>query len=91
MRTLVWSLCLLCVLCATAAVPGCSGVTLNADYSQLLDETAAMSWTVADRADAGHLDTNCMKQSLRWNARCWRMFQDARDGRESTCTAEGCR
>jgi hypothetical protein len=91
MRILVWSLCLLCAVGASAVAPGCSAVTLNAEYSRILDETAALSATTADRAEAGRLDPNCMKQALRWNARCWRLFQDARDGLESSCGPEGCR
>ena len=67
------------VLCM--GMGGCSKVQVNAEYSQILDETAALSSTVADRAEANLLDPNCMTQALRWNARCWRLFQDARDGK----------
>ena len=53
-RTIV--LVLLCAVCLT----GCGGVWMNADYSRLLDETAALSDETARRALAGQLDPNEM-------------------------------
>ena len=60
---------------------GCSGVLLNAEYSQLLDRTAAWTNEAADRAEASRLDPNDMARALRISADHWRKFQDARDGR----------
>jgi|GEM_PF-2299815 len=70
------------LLCASLALSGCGGVILSASYSQLLDETTALSATLAERAEAGRLDANSMTRGLRWNADMWRNFQDARDGRQ---------
>ncbi|HUS91424.1 MAG TPA: hypothetical protein VM695_06210 [Phycisphaerae bacterium] len=71
------------LLCLTVLllVAGCHGVVLNADYSQLLDETAAWTNEVARRAEVGRMDPNDMARALRLSADHWRCFQDARDGR----------
>ena len=68
------------VLCLTALLAGCSGVILNAEYSQLLDKTAALSAETARRADANSLPVADMKTALRKQASVWRQFKDARDG-----------
>ena len=65
-----------------ALLPGCSGVLLNAEYSRLLDETAALSDATADAAEAGRLDPNQMTQALRKQAAVWEQFRAGRDGRE---------
>ena len=76
MRRTIWIAVLLAVLLA-----GCGGVWMNAEYSQLLDETAALSDQTARRAEAGRLDPNQMTQALRLQAEVWRKFRDARDGK----------
>ena len=74
----------LCVAVVLAVVlGGCSGVILNAQYSQLLDETTALSVETARRAEDGRLDPNDMARALKAQAGVWQRFQDARDGRES--------
>ena len=74
---------ILVLLVPAVLLAGCSGVLLNAEYSQLLDETAAVSAETARRADAGTLDPNEMVTALKAQAGVWARFQDARDGRES--------
>ena len=59
---------------------GCSGVRMNRQYSELLDRTAALSSETADRAEAGRLSEQEMRQALRGQAKTWALFQDARDG-----------
>lgn len=70
------------ILCGLLASAGCNGVVLNAEYSQLLDETAAWTGEVARRAEEGKMDPNDMARALRYSASHWRLFQDARDGRD---------
>lgn len=70
----------LIVLGLAAAMAGCSGVVLNAQYSQLLDRTAALSAETARRADANALTGDQMKQALDAQAGAWAKFRDARDG-----------
>jgi len=72
-------LLLLALLCSVAAA-GCSGVILNAEYSQLLDETTALSVETAARAQRGDLDPNEMVEALTAQAQVWKRFRDARDG-----------
>jgi len=60
---------------------GCSGVILNAEYTALLDRTAAISAETAARAEAGELDSAQMARALRAQAEVWRRFQLAREGR----------
>jgi hypothetical protein len=60
---------------------GCSGVWMNAEYSQLLDKTVALSKETADRAQAGTLTEAEMKASLTGQAAVWQRFKDARDGK----------
>jgi uncharacterized lipoprotein YmbA len=76
MRRLVWIAALLALL-----LGGCGGVWMNAEYSGLLDETAALSAETARRAEAGLLDANDMAAALRTQADVWQKFRDARDGR----------
>ena len=70
----------LLVLAVAAAMAGCSGVILNAEYSQLLDRTAALSAETARRAEANALTGDQMKQALGAQAGIWARFRDARDG-----------
>ena len=72
---------LVCLLLLGLLVSGCSGVLLNAEYSQLLDETAALSVETAARAQDGRLDANQMAEALRLQADVWQKFRAARDGR----------
>lgn len=74
---------ILTVVLLLVMVPGCSGVILNAEYSQLLDETSAWTREVARRARAGQLDPNIMSDALHYSATHWERFQDARGGRKS--------
>jgi len=69
-------LVLLCAVCLT----GCGGVWMNADYSQLLDDTAALSEETARRALAGHLDPNEMAAALAAQSDVWNKFRAAREG-----------
>ena len=69
------------VLLSTLLVGGCNGVILSAEYSQLLDYTAAISDETARRAAAGELSQQEMVAALTKQAQTWRMFTDARDGR----------
>ena len=59
---------------------GCSGVIMNAEYSQLLDKTAALSEQTAARAEDGALTPAEMTQALVLQAQTWQKFRDARDG-----------
>lgn len=72
----------LALLVIVGTLTGCGGVTTDATYSRLLEETAAWANEVAERAEAGQLDPNQMARALRISADHWRRFQDARDGRE---------
>jgi len=62
-------------------VSGCSGVILSAKYSNLLDTTASLSAETARRATAGDLSAEQMAGALDGQAKVWKQFQDARDGR----------
>jgi len=73
-RTIV--VVLLCAVCLT----GCGGVWMNADYSRLLDETAALSDETARRALGGQLDPNEMASALAAQADVWNKFRVAREG-----------
>ena len=69
------------VLCLLAALlAGCSGVILNAEYSQLLDKTAAWSAQVSTDADANQFSPAEIKTALRLSAKHWSSFRDGRDG-----------
>ena len=69
------------LLCAVLA-SGCGGVWMNATYTRLLDETAALSDETARRANAGQLDANEMAAALSVQARVWSRFVAAREGKE---------
>ena len=70
-------------LAALATAAGCNGVTMNAEYSQLLDQTEAMSDEAAKRAQAGTLSESDKTAILRLQADTWVKFQDARDGKSN--------
>ena len=72
---------LVMVMMLMVAGVGCSGVSLNAEYSQLLDETTALSNESARRATAGELTSEQMVEVLAMQSAVWVRFQDARDGR----------
>lgn len=72
-----------CVLLLVLMVGGCSGVIMNAEYSQLLDRAAVLSSESVRRYEAGQLDPNETLSVLQKQAQSWRQLQDARDGRES--------
>lgn len=71
---------LLIVLFLMAFLGGCSGVWMNAEYSQLLDRTAALSDETADRAEAGLVPESQMIQSLRAQSDVWAKLKAAKDG-----------
>lgn len=60
---------------------GC-GVWCSAEYSVLLDKTAAISSETAIRAQAGTLSSAEMTQALVLQAETWQRFRDARDGQD---------
>ncbi len=60
---------------------GCNGVILNATYSDLLDTTATLSDATATKAEGGELTPAQMTSALRGQAKVWKRFQDARDGK----------
>lgn len=60
---------------------GC-GVIMNAQYSELLDKTVALSAETAERAKADELSEAQMVEALELQAGVWKRFQDAREGRE---------
>ena len=68
-------------LAVAVLLSGCSGVIVSAEYSRLLDETAAVSEATACRAESGRLDPNEMVRALRAQAEVWQKFRDARDGK----------
>ena len=68
------------ILCATV-LAGCGGVWMNAEYSRLVDETAALSAETARRAEGRELDPNQMAAALRAQACVWGKLVDARDGK----------
>jgi len=62
------------------ALAGCNGVQLSAEYSTLLDKSAALSAEAANRAEAGQLSEADKTAILRKQATTWQLFQNARDG-----------
>ena len=70
----ILALILFCVL------TGCNGVQLSAEYSTLLDKSAALSAEAANRAEAGTLSEADKTAILRKQATTWQLFQNARDG-----------
>ena len=77
MKRLVILVVLLAVVCG-----GCSGVWMNAEYSTLLDKTAALSAQTAETAEAGQMTPEQMTLALRKQADVWAMFRNARDGKK---------
>jgi len=71
---------LLMLVLVLALLSGCSGVIMNAQYSQLLDRTAALSAETAKRAQADQLTPDQMKAALVDQAAVWQLFREARDG-----------
>jgi hypothetical protein len=59
---------------------GC-GVWMNGTYSQILDRTVALSAETASRAEHGSLAPEDAKAALVLQAKTWKLFQDARDGK----------
>lgn len=60
------------------AASGC-GVMVTAEYSRLLDETAALSEQSAVMAENDQLSEQQKTAALRKQATVWKKFQDARD------------
>ena len=71
----------LIVVVILIALAGCNGVNLSPKYSQLLDETAALSNDTATKAEAGVLTSDQKTTSLRGQATVWQEFRDGRDGK----------
>lgn len=69
-------------LCLIGAMGGCSKVVMTAEYSELLDKTAAVSLETAARATAGELTPAEMTEALVKQSIVWMRFQNARDGKE---------
>ena len=67
-------------LVLVVVLPGCGGVLLSPEYSQLLDEAAVLSRKTADLALDGQMTPEQMAASLDGQAKVWARFQDARDG-----------
>jgi len=82
-------LILIVMLLALTASAGCGGVILSADYSRLLDDTAAVSAETARRAAAGDLSAGQMARALADQADVWRKFQEARDGSAASSPPSG--
>jgi len=72
-------ICLFVVLLLT----GCNGVWMNAEFSQLLDKTAALSAATAVDAKAGALTPQQMTTALDEQAKIWQHFRNARDGKSN--------
>jgi len=79
-KRIVMTVAVLLAVGLLVAGSGCGGVQLNAEYSQLLDQTAVLSAETARRAEAGGLTTEQMVAALRYQADCWASFRDGRDG-----------
>ncbi len=71
---------LILIVAVLVLFAGCSGVLMNQEYSQLLDETVVVSQNTAERALAGTFTEAEKTAALVDQAVTWRMFQDARDG-----------
>jgi hypothetical protein len=72
---------LIVLVLLASVLAGCNGVIMTPKYSNLLDETAALSNDTAVRAEAGTVGADEMKQALRYQANVWKEFQNARDGK----------
>lgn len=73
----------LVVLMSLVVASGC-GIMMNATYSQILDKTVALSAETASRAEHGNLTLDEAKAALVMQAKTWKLFQDARDGKSPT-------
>ena len=73
---------LLLLLMLVLFLSGCSGVIMNAEFSELLDKTCAISDETANRAQQGELTQSQMKDALVKQAMTWRLFKNARDGKK---------
>ncbi len=71
---------ILMIVLLAAVAAGCSGVVLNAEYSQLLDKTVATYDDIAARAEANSLSPSEMQRALSASAQTWHRFRNARDG-----------
>ena len=79
-RSNVMCLLVVLVIMAMLLLPGCNGVQLNAEYSDLLDQTAEVSAEIAKRAAAGEMSEADMIAALVTQAEIWGKFQDGRNG-----------
>jgi len=82
LRKLCIGLMVMVMVLMVVVMGGCSGVWMNAEYSQLLDETEALSTESARRAEAAEFTTEQMVEALKMQASVWGRFQDARDGQK---------
>ena len=67
-------------LAALLLVMGCSGVSMNAEYSRLLDDTVIYADDAVRRVDAGEWTPENMTTAIHILAKRWHRLQDARDG-----------
>ncbi len=72
----------LIVLLVLGVFAGCRGVTMNAEYSQILDKTATLSQESATRAINGTLTEQEKTDILVHQAGVWQLFKNGRDGVE---------
>ena len=84
MKRLILTILVMLVL----AMPACSGVWLNAEYSALLSSTASLSAETASRAQTGQLSPDEMKSALVDQSNTWAKFVAARDECASTQSAK---
>jgi hypothetical protein len=54
---------------------------MNGTYAQILDRTVSLSAETASRAEHGNLTPDEARAALVLQAKTWKLFQDARDGK----------
>jgi len=62
-------------------IGGCSGVTANAKYTELIHRTSVLMESAASRAERGEMPADEMKQSLRNSADSWKAIENAMEGK----------
>ena len=71
---------LVVLMLAGLLIGGCGGIIANAEYSQLIDKTTALSAETAARAEAGTLTEAEKTDALVKQAGVWQRIKDAKDG-----------
>jgi apolipoprotein N-acyltransferase len=69
------------LFCLVITASGCA-VIMNAQYTDLLNRTTALSAATAERAEEDKLSKEEMTKALRLQANVWQRFKDAREGKE---------